>query len=79
MYQVTDHPGISYILGFFTTGTVTFMTDVPAATGIGFAALFPGIVLLLVHLPKLIREAILLYREIRTPNSTKNLVDPVAK
>jgi hypothetical protein len=79
MLQFTDHPGISYILGFFTTGTVAFMTDVPAATGIGFAALFPGIVLLLVHLPKLIREAILLYREIRTPNSTKNLSDSVVK
>jgi hypothetical protein len=75
MYQLTDHPGTSYILGAFTTAAATFLTDVPTATGLGFAALFPGLVLLIVHLPKLIREALLLYREIRDPNSTKNLAD----
>jgi len=76
---LTDHPGISYILGAFTTASAAFLTDVPAAAGIGFATLFPGLVLLIVHLPKLIRETILLYREITNPGSTKNAGKPVVE
>ncbi len=54
-----------FTLGSIGTGTSSFLSGAdPISTGIA-AVVVPGLVLLLINLPKMIRDYLALYRELR--------------
>lgn len=54
-----------YFFGFFGTGTSNIMSGVDTLASVIAATIVPALIMLLVNLPKLIRECVYLYRELK--------------
>jgi len=64
-----------YTVGFFGTGATSFLAGADTITSGVAATVIPALVMLLVNLPKLIRESIALYKNLKNDDG-KDQKDP---
>lgn len=69
MSYMTTHDVTSYTLGSLFTGFTALLTGSELPQAAGIAVILPALVLLLVNLPKFLRESLLLYREYKNKNT----------
>ncbi|MFN6965198.1 MAG: hypothetical protein ACK4S4_15740 [Pyrinomonadaceae bacterium] len=63
MSLITPHDGYAYFGGMFATATTGFFAGLEPVAAAGVSVILPALVLLVVNLPKFLRELLLLYRE----------------